>query len=111
MGRYRGPKARVNRALGSIIYEESGAIRALKRRNRPPGVHFRRRRMSAYGAALKEKKKIKHHYGLGERQLRRVFGLARRQPGNTGQALLALCERRLDNVVRRAGFTATRPPA
>ena len=58
-----------------------------------------------------EKQKIKHYYGLGERQLRRLFDKAGRQKGNTGENLLLLCERRLDNVVRRAGFTKTRPQA
>jgi small subunit ribosomal protein S4 len=56
-------------------------------------------------------KKIKQYYGVNERQLRRYFDIARRQPGNTGEVLLLLCERRLDNVVRRAGFTQTRPQA
>jgi len=58
-----------------------------------------------------EKQKIKHYYGLGERQLRRYFEKAGRLKGNTGEQLLLLCERRLDNVVRRAGFTKTRPQA
>jgi small subunit ribosomal protein S4 len=58
-----------------------------------------------------EKQKIKHYYGLGERQLRNYFDKAGRQKGNTGENLMLLCERRLDNVVRRAGFTKTRPQA
>jgi small subunit ribosomal protein S4 len=111
MGRYTGPKARVNRALGTLIYEDSGAVRALERRNQPPGMHLRRRKPSNYGLALAEKKKIKHYYGISEAQLRRYFDLARRQPENTGIILLLLCERRLDNVIRRAGFTLTRPQA
>jgi small subunit ribosomal protein S4 len=61
--------------------------------------------------ALREKQKIKHYYGVGERQLRRYFGSVSRKAGNTGQMLLTLCERRLDNVIRRAGFTKTRPQA
>jgi len=60
---------------------------------------------------LMEKQKIKHYYGLGQRQLRRYFDKAGRQKGNTGENLLLLCERRLDNVVRRAGFTKSRPQA
>jgi len=60
---------------------------------------------------LPRSKKIKHYYGLGERQLRRYFDRAVRGVGNTGQTLLLMCERRLDNVVRRAGFTKTRPQA
>ena len=54
------------------------------------------------------KKKIKHYYGLGERQLRRYFDKASRQKGNTGEQLLLICERRLDNVVRRVGLAKTR---
>lgn len=111
MARYKGPKARVNRALGMLIYEEKGAARALERRNRPPGMHARRRKASIYGLAMAEKQKVKHYYGLGERQLDRVLDLARRQPGDTGRNLLLLLERRLDNVIRRAGFTRTRPQA
>jgi small subunit ribosomal protein S4 len=111
MGRYKGPKARVNRALGMMVYEEKGATRALERRNRPPGMHARRRKASIYGLALLEKQKVKHYYGLGERQLDRMLDIARRRPGDTGLTLLLLLERRLDNVVRRVGFTRTRPQA
>ena len=111
MGHYTGPKARINRRLGSQIYESAGAIRAQERRDHPPGMRTRMRRPSNYGLALMEKQKIKHYYGLGERQLRNYFDKAGRQKGNTGENLLLLCERRLDNVVRRAGFTKTRPQA
>jgi len=108
MSRYTGPKARINRRLGSLIYESNGASKALERRPNPPGMHLRPRRPSNYGAALMEKKKIKHYYGLGERQLRRYFDNASRLKGNTGEQLLLICERRLDNVVRRVGLTKTR---
>ena len=111
MGRYTGPKARVNRRLGTLIYETAGAGRAMERRDNPPGMHTRGRRPTNYGLALMEKQKIKHYYGVGERQLRRYFGKVTRQKGNTGEELLMLCERRLDNVIRRAGFTKTRPQA
>ncbi|HHK41012.1 MAG TPA: 30S ribosomal protein S4 [Planctomycetaceae bacterium] len=111
MARYTGPKARVNRRLGSMVYENQGAIKAADRRKAPPGMHVRPRRPSNYGLALMEKQKIKHYYGLLERQLRRFFDMASRKKGNTGENLLILCERRLDNVVRRAGFTFTRPQA
>jgi small subunit ribosomal protein S4 len=74
-------------------------------------MHTRGRRPSNYGLALVEKQKIKHYYGLGERQLRRYYARAAKQKGNTGQQLLIFCERRLDNVVRRAGYTRTRPQA
>ncbi len=111
MGRYTGPKARINRRLGMLIYEDAGSARALERRDHPPGMHVRGRRPSNYGLALMEKQKIKHYYGLGERQLRRYFGKAGRTAGNTGELLLTTLERRLDNVVRRCGFTKTRPQA
>lgn len=111
MARYTGPKARINRRLGSMVYENAGAIKAADRRKSPPGMHTRPRRPSNYGLALMEKQKIKHYYGLGERQLRRYYDMASRRTGNTGEQLLLLCERRLDNVIRRAGFTMTRPQA
>ena len=111
MSRYTGPKARVNRRLGTLIYESGGAARAMERRDNPPGMHTRPRRPSNYGMALREKQKIKHYYGLGEQQLRRYFGITTRKTGDTGVMLLLLCERRLDNVIRRAGFTRTRPQA
>lgn len=111
MGTYTGPKARVNRRLGAMIFENAGAIRATDKRNKPPGMHDRAKRPSNYGAALMEKQKIKFYYGMGERQLRRFFDRASRAKGNTGENLLILCERRLDNIVRRAGFTKTRPQA
>ncbi len=101
MGHYTGPKARINRRLGTLIYESSGAARAMDRRDNPPGMHTRQRRPSNYGLALMEKQKIKHYYGLGERQLRRYFDSVSRGKGNAGEMLLIMCERRLDNVVRR----------
>ncbi len=111
MARYTGPKARINRRLGTMIYENGGAVRAMERRDNPPGMHTRPRRPSNYGLALREKQKIKHYYGLGECQLRRYFEMVSRKAGNTGQMLLLMCERRLDNIIRRAGFTRTRPQA
>lgn len=111
MARYTGPKARVNRRIGAMIYESAGAIRASERRESPPGMHTRGRRPSNYGLALMQKQKIKHYYGIGERQLRRFFENVSHKKGNTGEMLLLMCERRLDNVVRRAGFTKTRPQA
>lgn len=111
MARYHGPKARVNRRLGALIYEAAGAARALERRDNPPGMHIKGRRLSNWGLASAEKQKIKHYYGLGERQLRKYYQMVAAKKGNTGEQLLTLCERRLDNVVRRAGYTKTRPQA
>lgn len=111
MARYTGAKGRVNRRLQAMIYENSGAVKALEKRAQPPGMHTRFRRPSNYGTALMEKQKIKHFYGLGERQLRRYFDKATRQKGNTGENLLLLCEQRLDNVIRKVGLVKTRPQA
>lgn len=111
MGRYTGPKARINRRLGFQVFENAGALRAMERKPYPPGMAQRRRKATIYGLALTEKQKIKYYYGLREQHLRRYFEKARRLKGNTGEHLMTLCERRLDNVVRRAGFTLTRPQA
>ena len=112
MARYHGPKARINRRLGTLIYESAGAARALERRDNPPGMHTKgARRLSNWGKASAEKQKIKHYYGLGEKQLRRYYHMVVSKKGNTGDQMLALCERRLDNVIRRAGLTKTRPQA
>ena len=111
MGRYTGPKARINRRLGFQVFENSGAIRAFERKEYPPGMVQRRRKPSNYAEALIEKQKIRYYYGLRQKHLRKYFDKARRRKGNTGENLLIICERRLDNVVRRAGFTLTRPQA
>jgi len=111
MARYNGPKARINRRLGTLIYETAGAAKALERRDNPPGMHVKGRKLSNWGLASAEKQKIKHYYGLGERQLRRYYNMVVAKKGNTGDQMLTLCERRLDNVIRRAGLTKTRPQA
>ncbi|QDT66605.1 30S ribosomal protein S4 [Calycomorphotria hydatis] len=111
MGRYTGPKGRINRRLNFQVFESAGAVKALDKRPGPPGPIVRRRKTSVYGQALIEKQKIKFYYGLRDKQLRKYFDMARRAKGNTGENLLLFCERRLDNVVRRAGFTLTRPQA
>lgn len=111
MGRYTGPKGKVNRRLNSMVYETNGAAKALDRRSYPPGMHNRRGKPSNYGLGLTEKQKIKHYYGISDKQLRHYYERATRMGGNTGEQLLLLCERRLDNVVRRAGFTLSRPQA
>uniref|UniRef100_A0A7C2K1F2 Small ribosomal subunit protein uS4 n=1 Tax=Schlesneria paludicola TaxID=360056 RepID=A0A7C2K1F2_9PLAN len=108
MGRYTGPKGRVNRRLGAMVFENAGAVKALERRDKPPGMAERRRKQSTYGLALADKQKIKYYYGLREAQLRKYFEKAKARKGNTGEILMVMCESRLDNVVRRAGFTVTR---
>jgi len=112
MGHYIGPKARINRHLGFDIYDSAGAVRATHRRPQPPGKQpTRRRRPTDYAKALMEKQKIKHYYGLSQRQLDRFFENAKRLGGNKGENLLLLCERRLDNVIWKAGFAETRAQA
>ena len=108
MGRYTGPKARINRRLEQQIFENSGVIKASEKRQQPPGQHIRKKKLSTYGQGMREKQKIKYYYGLRERQLRRYFNEARRLPGNTGERLMVMCELRLDNVIRRSGLTRTR---
>ena len=85
---------------------------ALDRRGRPPGQQLRqRRRLSDRGLQLREKQKARYSYGILERQFRRVFAQAERQAGITGENLLVLLERRLDNVVHRLGFADSRSQA
>src|SRR5205823_11606123 len=85
---------------------------AIERRNQPPGMHgYRRGKPSEYGIRLREKQKLKRFYGVLERQFRRYFELASRSPENTGEVLLGIMERRLDNVVHRLGFASSRAAA
>ena len=72
---------------------------------------YRRGKPSEYGIRLREKQKLKRFYGVLERQFRRYFALASRSPENTGEVLLSIMERRLDNVVHRLGFAPSRPAA
>jgi small subunit ribosomal protein S4 len=85
---------------------------AIERRNYPPGQHGQRRpKFSEYSIQLREKQKVKRMYGLLEKQFRRTFELAERVKGITGEALLILLERRLDNVTYRLGFASSRAEA
>jgi small subunit ribosomal protein S4 len=85
---------------------------AIERRNFPPGQHGRRRsKILGYGIQLREKQKVKRYYGLLEGQFRLTFEKAERMRGVTGENLLSLLERRLDNVVHRLGFAASRQQA
>ena len=114
MARYTGPKVRVSRRLGTNIFENDKGRKALERRPFPPGAHGRTRRRNAgseYLAQLQEKQKAKYIYGVLERQFKRTYEEAVRQQGPTGENLLRLLELRLDNVVYRAGWAATRPQA
>ena len=113
MSRYTGPKARVSRRLGVNIWGTQGENRALDRRPYPPGEHgrSRRRNPSEYLIQLQEKQKARFTYGLNERQFRRLYDEANKTKGVTGEQMLQLLERRLDNIVYRAGWASTRPQA
>jgi small subunit ribosomal protein S4 len=81
---------------------------AIERRNYPPGAHGQARtRFSEFAIRLREKQKVKRIYGLQEKQFESYFNEANRLPGNTGESLLVLLERRLDNVVYRLGFASS----
>ena len=85
---------------------------AIERRNFPPGQHGKRRsKILGYGIQLREKQKLKRFYGVLEGQFRLTFQQAERMRGVTGENLLSLLERRLDNVVHRLGFSGSRPQA
>jgi small subunit ribosomal protein S4 len=84
---------------------------AIDRRDQPPGMHLRRGKASEYAVRLREKQKLKRFYGIFERQFRRYFELASRSPENTGEQLLSILERRLDNVVHRLGWAHSRAAA
>ena len=85
---------------------------AIERRNYPPGQHGQARpKFSAYSIQLREKQKVKRMYGLLENQFRRTFAMAEKIKGITGEALLVLLERRLDNVTYRLGFASSRADA
>jgi small subunit ribosomal protein S4 len=107
MARYTGPRDKINRRFGQPIF---GASKALERRNFPPGVHGAkgRRKQSDYAVALGEKQKMKYGYGLLEKQFRRVYQKAMQSRGVTGEKMLQLLETRLDTLVDRLGFSATR---
>jgi small subunit ribosomal protein S4 len=85
---------------------------AIERRENPPGMQQSRRgKLTDYGQHLREKQKVKHYYGVLERQFRRYFHEAVKGKGNTGDALMMLLERRLDNIVHRLGFGQSRKQA
>ncbi|EZQ13958.1 30S ribosomal protein S4 [Pseudomonas sp. G11-1] len=114
MARYIGPKCKLSRREGTDLFLKSG-VRALDSKCKlesPPGVHGQRRgRLSEYGTQLREKQKVRRIYGVLERQFSNYYKEAARLKGATGENLLQLLERRLDNVVYRMGFGATRAEA
>ena len=112
MSRYTGPRLKVLRALGVDLPGLSR--KSMQDRPQPPGQHGARKlssRKSEFGLQLMEKQKLRYNYGLSERQLRRVVLDAKKDRGATGDKLVELLERRLDNLVFRAGFAPTIPAA
>jgi len=111
MARYTGPKLKLSRREGTDLFLKSGVrpIDSKCRIDSPPGQHGARRgRMSDYAVQLREKQKVRRFYGVLEKQFRNYYKKAERQRGATGENLLRLLESRLDNVVYRMGFGATR---
>ena len=116
MGRYTGPACRLCRRVGEKLFlkgERCYTSRcAIERRRAPPGNQSaRRRRVSDHGLQLREKQKARFTYGVMEGQFRHYMEQAFKKPGVTGQYLLELLERRLDNVVFRLGFAESRQQA
>jgi small subunit ribosomal protein S4 len=111
MARNTGPKTRISRRYNVLI---AGSAKAFERKNYPPGMHGpkgSRRKVSEYALALAEKQKLRHQYGVLEKQFRRYFQIALSKRGVTGETLLQLLETRVDNVVYRMGFAKTRAGA
>ena len=108
MSRYRGPRLRIIRRLGEL----PGLTSKIPKKEKPPGQHGPsksnlRRKESQYGIRLKEKQKLRFHYGVTETQLLKYVKQARKSKGSTGELLLQLLEMRLDNVVFRLGMSPT----
>lgn len=114
MARYLGPKCKLMRRENTDLFLKSG-VRALESKcnvSVPPGVQgYKRPRLSDYGIQLREKQKVRRIYSVLENQFRRYYSKASRIKGSTGENLLLLLESRLDNIVYRMGFAATRAEA
>src|SRR4029079_14986881 len=116
MGRHIGPVCRLCRREGLKLFLKGTRCDtpkcAVDRREGVPGMHqYRRGKASEYAIRLREKQKVKRYYGIFERQFRKYFHEASRRPGTTGDALMTLIERRLDNVITRLGFATSRAQA
>ena len=117
MARYTDPVCRLCRREGMKLFLKGERCYtdkcAIEKRNLPPGQHgkTRKAKLAGYGLQLREKQKVKRIYGVLEDQFRRYFEAAERTRGITGEVLLQLLERRLDNVVYRLGLATSRPQA
>ena len=116
MARNTGPKCRLCRREGEKLFLKGARCHtakcAIEGRSKLPGMHgWRRRRPTDYGIRLREKQKCKRYYGVLEKQFRRYFHQALKAKGNTGENLLSVLERRLDNVLAVCGFAVSRAQA
>ncbi len=114
MAKYIGPKCKLSRREGTDLFLKSRArpLESKCKIETPPGQHGQRRtRLSDYGVQLREKQKLRRMYGVLEKQFRNYYLKAAQQRGSTGENLIRLLECRLDNVVYRMGFGATRAEA
>ena len=116
MARYTGPVCRLCRRDGLKLFLKGSRCEtpkcAFERRESPPGMHQTRRgKMTDYAIHLREKQKVKHYYGVLERQFRGYYRRAERAKGNTGDILMSLLERRLDSIVHRLGLAQSRSQA
>lgn len=116
MARYTGPVCRLCRREGEKLFLKGEKCYTVKcpveKRSYPPGQHGQgRRKMSDYGVHLREKQKLRRIYGVLERQFERYYDAAARGKGVTGEILLQMLERRLDNICYRLGFAPSRPAA
>jgi small subunit ribosomal protein S4 len=116
MARITGPVCKLCRRDGLKLFLKGTRCDtpkcAIERRDVPPGQNQARRgKLTDYGLHLREKQKVKHYYGVLERQFRGYFARAQRGKGNTGEDLMSLLERRLDNIVHRLGFGLSRSQA
>ncbi len=106
MANYTGPKVKLSRKVGVPV--EDTPKHTTKRQLIPPGQHGPRgRRLRDFGVRLNEKQKLRYHYNVLERQFTRYLRDASRRKGNTGDLLLTMLEKRLDNVIRRLGYART----
>lgn len=110
MARYTGPSWKLSRRLGISL---SGTGKELEKRPYAPGQHGpnQRKKLSEYGLQLQEKQKLRHMYGVNERQFRRTFDIAGKMPGIHGENFMFLLESRLDSLVYRLGLARTRRQA
>lgn len=105
MSRYRGPRLRIVRRIGKL----PGLTRKNSKKMNPPGQHGSsfNKKLSQFGIRLKEKQKLRYHYGISERQLLNYIKKARKKKGSSGRLLLTFLEMRLDNIIFRLGFAPT----